>query len=66
MYKTYGTGNYNYIKDTIEAIREKFDKVKNHSLHSKYDKDIGVFPCRTLNLAKQLGSMPYTNHSNLA
>lgn len=61
MYETYGARNYNYIKDTMEAI-----KVKDHSLQGKYDRFIGVFPCRTFNLAKQSASVPHTDHNNLA
>jgi len=66
MYEVYGARNYNYIKDTMEAIRQHFDGDEAHSLRSKYDKDVGVFPCRTFNLAKQSASVPHTDHNNLA
>jgi len=66
MYQVYGARNYGYIKDTMEAIRQHFDDDEALSLHDKYDKDIGVFPCRTFNLARQSVSVPHTNHNNLA
>lgn len=68
MYGTYGERNYNYIKDTMEAIRQKFDGLGNKalSLRGKYDSKIGIFPCRTFNLAKQSCSVPHTDHNNLA
>ena len=66
MYEMYGARNYNYTKDTIEAIRQHFDGDEDLSLRSKYDKAIGVFPCRTFNLAKQSVSVPHTDHNNLA
>jgi len=68
MYAIYGERNYKYIKDTIEAIRQQFDGPGNKalSLRGKYDSKIGVFPCRTFNLAKQSASVPHTDHNNLA
>ncbi len=66
MYEVYGARNYNYIKKTMEDIKQLFDGDKSLSLRGKYDKAIGVFPCRTFNLAKQSASVLYTDHNNLA
>jgi hypothetical protein len=66
MYEVYGAKNYNYIKNTMEAIKQRFDGDKGFSLRGKYDNAIGVFPCRTFNLAKQSASIPHTDHNNLA
>src|SRR5712691_13393067 len=66
MYEVYGTRNYSYIQGTIEAIRQHFDGFEALSLRGKYDKAIGVFPCRTFNLAKQSASVPHTDYNNLA
>ena len=61
MYETYGLKKFQYTKRTVEAIR-------NHdsSLKTDYDKAVGVFPCRTFNLAKQTASIPHRDHNNLA
>jgi len=68
MYAHYGARNYKYTKDTIEAIRQHFDGLGDLalSLHSKFDNNIGVFPCRMFNIAKQSASVPHTDHNNLA
>jgi len=68
MYAHYGAKNYKYTKDTVEAIRQCFDGLGNLalSLRGRYDKHIGVFPCRTFNMAKQSASVPHTDHNNLA
>ena len=67
IYEIYGARNYKYTKDTMEAIKKQFDGLgKEASLRGDFDKDIGVFPCRTFNLAPQSVSVPHTDHNNLA
>ena len=68
MYATYGARNYNYTKETVEAIRARFDQSGDSSLslRTPYDNALGVFPCRTFNLGRQSVSTPHTDQNNLA
>ena len=68
MYETYGAKNYQYTKDTMEAIRNHFDSIgdKSLGLQSDNNKALGVFPCRTFNLATQSVSIPHTDNNNLS
>ena len=68
MYETYGVKNYQYTKDTMEAIRNHFNNLgdKSLGLQSEDNKALGVFPCRTFNLATQSVSVPHTDHNNLS
>jgi len=65
MFEVYGARNYKYMKTTMEDIRKHFKDNQDFSLVGKYDDAIGVFPCRTFNLAKQSTSVPHTDHNNL-
>jgi DNA segregation ATPase FtsK/SpoIIIE-like protein len=68
IYETYGVKIYQYTKDTIEAIRNYFHSLgdKSLGLQSEDNKALGVFPCRTFNLATQSVSVPHTDHNNLS
>lgn len=68
IYQTYGVKNYNYTKDTIEAIKKHFDSLSDlsQSLRTPFDQAIGVFPCRTFNLDKQSASKLHKDHNNLS
>lgn len=68
IYETYGTRNYNYMKNSMEAIKQHFDGLgdQSQSLRTPFDKAVGVFPCRTFNLDKQSASKPHTDNNNLA
>lgn len=68
MYAFYGSRNHEYTEQTVNIIRERFDQADNPtlSLRTPYDKALGVFPCRTFNLARQTVSTPHTDQNNLA
>jgi hypothetical protein len=68
MYATYGAKNYQYIKETVKAVRARFDQADGHtlSLRTPYDNALGVFPCRTFNLGRQSASIPHIDQNNLA
>jgi len=68
LYETYGAKNYQYTKNTMEAIRNHFYSLGDKSLGIQSDnsKALGVFPCRTFNLATQSVSIPHTDHNNLS
>jgi len=68
MYATYGARNHLYTKETVEAVRARFDQAgdPSASLRTPYDNALGVFPCRTFNLGRQSVSTPHTDQNNLA
>ena len=68
IYETYRAKNYQYTKNTIEAIRNHFYSLgdKSLGLQSDNNKALGVFPWRTFNLATQSVSIPHTDHNNLS
>lgn len=64
-FKLYGERNYEYVRETVEAIRASRDH-SEESLRRPYDDKLGVFPCRSVNLGMQSTSSPHTDDGNLA
>ncbi|KAG6847732.1 hypothetical protein H0H93_006289 [Arthromyces matolae] len=66
--RLYGERNYNYMKETMEALREHYDTRLDpqQRLRRPYDEAVGVYPCRSFNLGEQSVSYPHTDDANLA
>ncbi|KAG6848705.1 hypothetical protein H0H93_014763 [Arthromyces matolae] len=66
--RLYGARNYAYMNETMEALREHYDRRLDpkQRLRRPYDKAVGVFPCRSFNLGEQSVSYPHTDDANLA
>ncbi|KAG6826569.1 hypothetical protein H0H92_015288 [Tricholoma furcatifolium] len=67
--RIYGRRNYDYMEKTMEALREHYDNnldSKRTGLRRPYDKNVGVFPCRSFNLGNHSVSYPHTDDANLA
>jgi len=56
MYAIYGNRNYQYTKQTVDTIRNRFDQASDPSLslYTLYDDAFGVFSYWTFNLARQM------------
>ncbi|KAF8324494.1 hypothetical protein F5887DRAFT_902786 [Amanita rubescens] len=67
-FEAYGERNYNYMRETMEVVKDGNDKATNGkpSLRRPYDSNVGVFPCRSFNLGEQTVSYPHTDMENLA
>ncbi|KAK2465171.1 hypothetical protein APHAL10511_002802 [Amanita phalloides] len=64
-FKLYGERNYEYVRETVEAIRARRDK-SGEPLRRPYDDQLGVFPCLSVNLGLQSTSFPHMDDGNLA
>jgi len=65
-FKLYGERNYEYVRETVEAIRARQEELGGESLRRPYDDQLGVFPCRSVNVGMQSMSSPHTDDGNLA
>ncbi|KAG6810160.1 hypothetical protein H0H92_013046 [Tricholoma furcatifolium] len=66
VYELYSSRHYNYVKDTVETIRANRDGDDPARFLQKYDKKVGIFPCRSFNLGSHSISLPHIDEGNLA
>ncbi|KAF8325600.1 hypothetical protein F5887DRAFT_901156, partial [Amanita rubescens] len=60
-FKAYSKRNHDHVNRTVEELKRK-----NPGLRRPYDRNVGVYPCRSFNLGEQTVSYPHTDTMNLA
>lgn len=65
-FHTYGKRIFEYMRDTVEAVRASHDDEGGLGLRRPYDDKVGAFPCRSFNLGSQTVTIPHVDDKNLA
>ncbi len=60
-FEAYGKRNFDYLKQTIEALRGRYEWMRR-----PYDKEVGVYACRSLNFGPQTATFPHYDVANLS